>query len=109
MVYSHPVQIVLHFHLLGVYVDWSVHFYWLCQGLPECIEVRCSDLLIPLHEVIHESLGGYFMEPRVPMFFCGEVVFLYCYDDLFLDSGVNVLIEILDPLLFLVDLFRVGS
>ena len=58
--WSLPILIKL-YHIiqpLKVYVNRSVHLYWIRQVLPARLEVRRSDLPVPLHEVIHKALGG---------------------------------------------------
>ena len=47
---------------------------------------------VPLHKVIHEDIGSDAVEPHVPPFFRGDVVFLYRRDELLLEGGVYILI-----------------
>ena len=64
-----------------LYVNWEIHLYCIRQGLPAVIEVQHVNIPIPLHEVIHEALGRYSMEPHVPLLLRGEVsLFNFCYD-----------------------------
>ena len=42
------------FHALKVDTNGAVKLYRLRQGLSECLKIRCPNIPIPLHEVIHE-------------------------------------------------------
>ena len=96
-------------HPLEVCVNRLVHLYWIRQGLPARLKVQHSDIPVPIYEVIHEALGGDDVEPHVPLFFRGKVGFLYHRDDILLESGIYVLIYIVNSTRFLVDHVCIGS
>ena len=66
------------------------------QGLPARLKIRRSGFPVPLHEVIHEALDSDTVEHHVPLFFCGDVGFLYHHNDLLIEGVVYILINIVD-------------
>ena len=83
-----PEQTIQHRPSIGSGVDKLFHLYQICQDPPERFEVRRSNLPVPLHDVIHTAVGEDDVEPHVPLFFRGELGFLYRRDGLLLESGV---------------------
>ena len=46
------------FHMLKLDINRAKKLYRFFRDLSECLEIRCPNLPVPLHEVIHKALGG---------------------------------------------------